>query len=104
MAEEQQRVDNARDDRLLTIQEKNEQSDREFTKYGQIFGFICTILVIMAGSAIMILSLFLGAHTPFYWVFSAGVLFGLAKIIRSFQDKGDESTATNVPVKNNRRL
>ena len=95
MAEEQQRSSISKDDRLLTIQEKNEEADREFAKYGQFVSFICTMSVIVVGSIVMILSLFMDNQTPFYWVFSAGALFGLAKIIRSFQTKG----TTNVPVK-----
>jgi len=99
MAEEQQRVDNKRDDRLLTIQEANEQSDRDFSKNGQIFSFVCTMSIIVSGSVIMGLTLFLGHHAPFYSIFSAGVLFGLAKIVRSFQEKGGKTTPASLPVK-----
>ncbi|MDR0328772.1 MAG: DUF2335 domain-containing protein [Planctomycetaceae bacterium] len=85
MAENDQHAKIDHNSRFLTIHEHNGRSNRIFAHCGQIFGFA----VVISFFVLLGLTAWLGNVTMFYGVLGAGMLTGLARLVRSFQNKGE---------------
>jgi len=85
VVEEQQRATIAREDRLLTVHERDSSSNRIFAHCGQIFGFTIVVLFfVLLGFTVWINNV-----AMFSAVFAAGAIAGLPPLVRSFQKKSE---------------
>jgi uncharacterized membrane protein len=92
MAENDQQYKFEHNGRLLTIHEHDRRSDRFFAHCGQVFGFAVMVMFF----AVLGVTAWTGSVTMFCGLLGAGVLTGLGRIIRSFQNRGDTTTSTDV--------
>jgi uncharacterized membrane protein len=83
MAEKNQQADIEFTGRIIGIRENRERGNRIFAQCGQVFGFASVVMYF----AVLAVSVCYNNTTIFSIPFSAGVVAGIVRIIRSFQKK-----------------
>ena len=84
MAENDQRDKSEYNGRFLAIHEQDKRSNRIFAHCGQVFGFA----VVVAFFVVLGFTVWIENVTMFGALLGAGMLTGLARLVRSFQNKG----------------
>jgi uncharacterized membrane protein len=85
MAEKDLQAKIEHDGKSLTIWGRSEHSDNIFAHCGQTFGFVSVVLYFAA----LMLSIVYDNTVVFAALFCAGAFAGLARLVRSFQSKGE---------------
>ena len=75
---------------VLAVHEHDVREGWKFAHWGQFFGFISVLIVIIPYFVVLGYTIWLDNFAMFGAVLGAGVLAGLPALVRSFQKKGDK--------------
>ena len=83
--------------RILTMAEQDQRNEFEnnrsswrFAHWGQFFGFVSVLIIIIPYFALLGLTIWLDNFAMFSAVLGAGILAGLPALVRSFQKKQEK--------------
>jgi uncharacterized membrane protein len=86
-AEQEQQNKYEHNGKVLAIHEHDNRSGWKYALWGQFFGFISVLIIIIPYFVVLGLTVWYDNKPLFFAVFAAGAITGLARLVRSFQKK-----------------